>query len=51
MCGTERLGKVEQCKAMQGNSSERSAEVAHLLWEQVGAGSIPAAPTRFFMGP
>ena len=28
--------------------SERSAEAAHLLWEQGGAGSIPAAPTTIF---
>lgn len=28
--------------------SERSAEVAHLLWEQGGAGSSPAAPTTIF---
>lgn len=29
-------------------SSERSAEAAHLLWEQVAAVSIPAAPTMIF---
>lgn len=29
-------------------SSERSAEAAHLLWEQVVAGSIPAAPITIF---
>lgn len=28
--------------------SECSAEAAHLLWEQVVAGSIPAAPTTIF---
>ena len=32
-------------------SSERSAEAAHLLWEQVVAGSSPAAPTMIFTGP
>ena len=31
--------------------SERSAEAAHLLWEQGGAGSIPAAPNMIFTGP
>ena len=46
-------GKVEQRSAMQGKvtASERSAAAAHLLWEQVVAGSIPAAPTMIFTGP
>ena len=50
MCGTERRGKVWPGAAKQGKvtASERSAEVAHLLWEQGGAGSIPAAPTMIF---
>ena len=30
--------------------SECRAEAAHLLWEQVVAGSIPAAPTMIFTG-
>lgn len=53
MCGTQRRGKVEQSNPEQCKvtASERSAEVAHLLWEQGGAGSIPAAPTMIFTGP
>lgn len=46
-------GAARRSSAAQGKvtASERSAEVAHLLWEQVGAGSIPAAPTMIFTGP